>query len=381
MIHRVTIARHELGLFYRDGIFRRILDPGVHWLFEPLRQVEVRHVPLTDPEVLSADAEVLALEPEVARRSTLYRIQDMQRGLVYKDGKFHRFLGPGPHLFMESPVPIHVEVVDIRNLVVDHPDAAVLANHPQAAQFIHTIGITDGHRGVLYVDQAVDRVLEPGRHHFWTGFKALHWVLVDMRERLHEISGQELMTQDKVSIRVNLSSRYRVTDARQAVMNQAGYEASLYRELQLALRDEIGGRSLDDILARKEDLGERVTARVRPALEGMGLALHSAGLKDIILPGDMRQILNQVIEAEKRAQANMITRREETAATRSLLNTAKLLENNPLLLKLKELESVERIAEKVGSLSVVGGLDGLMRTLGEVARLGPEKASGETTSE
>lgn len=373
MIHRVTIARHELGLYYRDDLFERILDPGTHWLIEPLRKVEVRRVSLMDPEVTTPDAEMLALEPDVARRSTLYRIQDTQRGLVYKDGKFHRFLAPGAHLFLKTPASLRVEVVDIRNLVVDHADAPVLAGNLQAAPFISTVAVPDGHRAVLFVDQAIDRVLEPGRHHYWNGYRVLHATLVDMRERLHEISGQELMTQDKVSIRINLSTRYRVTDARLAVSSQAGYEATLYRELQLALREEVGGRTLDDILARKEDLGERIAARVRPGLEAMGLALHSSGLKDIILPGDMRQILNQVIEAEKRAQANMITRREETAATRSLLNTAKLLETNPLLLRLKELESVERIAEKIGSLSVVGGLDGLMRTLGEAARLGPEK--------
>jgi regulator of protease activity HflC (stomatin/prohibitin superfamily) len=74
----------------------------------------------------------------------------------------------------------------------------------------------------------------------------------------------------------------------------------------------------------------------------------------------MRQILNQVVEAERRAQANVITRREETAATRSLLNTAKLLDENPTLMRLKELEHAERIAEKIGSLSVVGGIDALV---------------------
>ncbi len=86
----------------------------------------------------------------------------------------------------------------------------------------------------------------------------------------------------------------------------------------------------------------------------MGLTLLTCGVKDVILPGDVRDIMNQVLIAEKRAQANSIMRREETASTRSLLNTAKLMEENSMLFKLKEMEYVEKIAEKINTISVSG---------------------------
>jgi regulator of protease activity HflC (stomatin/prohibitin superfamily) len=95
-------------------------------------------------------------------------------------------------------------------------------------------------------------------------------------------------------------------------------------------------------------------------MELYGVRVGVIALKDIILPGDIRDILNQVVTAEKQAQANLIRRREETAATRSLLNTAKLMEDNPLLVRLKELETLEKIADKVGKITVVGGLDALL---------------------
>jgi len=66
------------------------------------------------------------------------------------------------------------------------------------------------------------------------------------------------------------------------------------------------------------------------------------------------------VTAEKQAQANLIRRREETAATRSLLNTAKLMEDNPILIRLKELEALEKIAGKVEKISVYSGLEGLL---------------------
>ena len=78
-------------------------------------------------------------------------------------------------------------------------------------------------------------------------------------------------------------------------------------------------------------------------------------MKDVILPGEIRELVNKVVEAERTAKANLIRRQEETAATRSLLNTAKLMEDNPLLLRLKELESLERLVEKVGRIDLHAG--------------------------
>jgi regulator of protease activity HflC (stomatin/prohibitin superfamily) len=97
----------------------------------------------------------------------------------------------------------------------------------------------------------------------------------------------------------------------------------------------------------------------------------SVGIKDIILPGDMKEILNKVVEAEKVAQANLIKRREETAATRSLLNTARLMDENPTLMRLKELETLEKVTEKVDKLTVFGGLEGVLE---DVVRIHARKA-------
>ncbi len=83
----------------------------------------------------------------------------------------------------------------------------------------------------------------------------------------------------------------------------------------------------------------------------------------MILPGDMREILNQVVAAQKEAEANVIRRREETNATRSLLNTAKVMAENPVMLRLKELEALETIAGKVDKLTVMNGTSGLMNDL------------------
>src|SRR5690606_24084039 len=141
----------------------------------------------------------------------------------------------------------------------------------------------------------------------------------------------------RVSLRINLSANYQVTDAQQAVLKVKDFAAFIYRELQFGLREVVGDKSLDELLAEKDALNSAIQDGVRAKLSAHGINLLSVGIKDIILPGDMKAILNQVVEAQKEAEANLIKRREETQAMRSLHNTAKMMENNPVLLRLKEL--------------------------------------------
>jgi regulator of protease activity HflC (stomatin/prohibitin superfamily) len=137
----------------------------------------------------------------------------------------------------------------------------------------------------------------------------------------------------------------------------------VYRELQFGLRAAVGTRSLDELLEDKATIDTIVKDFAAQKLMVAGITLEGVGVKDIILPGEMKTILAQVVEAEKSAQANVIRRREETAATRSLLNTAKLMEDNPIALRMKELETLERVAERIDKISVFGGLDSVLNGL------------------
>ena len=143
---------------------------------------------------------------------------------------------------------------------------------------------------------------------------------------------------------------YEIVDAAAARTGVRDVNGYLYRTPQIAVSQS---------LAEKTDIDEAVSAEVRREMEVYGVRVGGIALKDIILPGDIRDILNQVVTAEKQAQANLIRRREETAATPSLLNTAKPLDD-PLLVRLKELETLEKIADKVEKIAVAGGLNLLL---------------------
>jgi hypothetical protein len=124
------------------------------------------------------------------------------------------------------------------------------------------------------------------------------------------------------------------------------------------LRAVIGGYALDDLLTDKETVAAGLEAAVRRRAAAFGVSVLSLGIRDVILPGEMKALMNKVIEARKAADANLIMRREETAAMRSQANTARLLDNNPTLMRLRELDVLEKVAGN-SKLNVVLGEKGL----------------------
>jgi regulator of protease activity HflC (stomatin/prohibitin superfamily) len=205
--------------------------------------------------------------------------------------------------------------------------------------------------------------LDPGVHLFWNVGRAVTVKLVDTRWQAHDVAGQEVLTADRVTIRVNIAAAYRVTDPVKAASAVSDFVEALHRALQLAFRKTLGTRTLDQLLAEKVSVDAEAAAKVRAEMAEIGIEVGEIALKDVILPGEMRAILNRVVEVAKEAEANVIRRREETAATRALLNTAKVMAENPVMLRLKELEALDAIAGKVGNLTVLNGTEGLMNGL------------------
>ena len=226
--------------------------------------------------------------------------------------------------------------------------------------YVYFAEVADKHVGLLIVDGEQVKTLQPRLYAFWKFNRRVLVEQVDLRLQAMEVQGQEILTKDKVTLRVNLAAQYQVTDPVKARSELVNFTDYLYREVQFALRQAVSARTLDTLLGNKGELDQAIYSTVRQKVSDFGIDVRSVGVKDVILPGDMKDILNQVVETEKAAQANVIKRREETAATRSLLNTARLMDENPTLLRLKELEVLEKVTEKVDKLTVFGGLDGVL---------------------
>jgi len=367
---RIVIAQNERGLHLYDRRLVAILEPGVYRWLDLLRRHEVQRYDLTVAEFSHPWLDVLLrTEPTLMERHfQVVETGERQVGLVYKNGRLEGVLPPATRqAYWRGPVEVKVELLDIGADYALSPAHAALLARPSAALarnlsgFILTAEVEDNHMGLLLVDGELIRTLPPGLHAFWRFNRVVKVEAVDLRLQTVEVSGQEILTKDKVSLRVNLSAVYRIADpvkVRSELGNSAEY---LYRTLQFGLRQAIGTQPLDGLLGDKDALDRVVRNYVAERIEPHGLIMETVGIKDVILPGEMKEILNQVVTAEKAAQANVIRRREEVAATRSLLNTAKLMEENPILLRLKELEALEKVVDKVERLTVFGGLEGVLR--------------------
>lgn len=363
MLRRILVGDTERVLLIRKRRFADILGPGECWIFTLGRQIELERFDTKDLVFASGRSDYLVKEQPalVARWFTAVETGDSEVAVVYLDGKLSRVIGPAKRvLFWKAAVDVTFERIDVR--AEPEAPARLLASLARLGrESLVTFAIVDeGKRGLVYIDGRLVRELEAGTYGFWNALAAPRIELLEMRRQTVDITGQEILTRDKVTVRVNISAVFDIANVGLVRSTVKDVNEHLYRTLQIAVRQTLGKRTLEEVLADKTDIDETVSADVRREMEAYGVRVGAIALKDIILPGDIRDILNQVVTAEKQAQANLIRRREETAATRSLLNTAKLMEENPLLVRLKELETLEKIADKVDKITVVGGLDALL---------------------
>lgn len=341
-----------LSTLVKNGNISKIWGPGKRWTWTSGQLYRVKmgsRVQFPNSIDLRANLEVLKPFVQVAD------LQDNEVGVVMRNGVFEEVLLPGLHAYWKGLQNLSMEVYDTS--VLDLPENMNASIRGILAQrgFIRLMKVENGERGLLLLEGVLHKVLEPGNYFFWNNHLTLKLVSANMKRRSLELNGQELLSRDKATLRINLLAEMRIVNPELALLGNAHYEKQAYFLLTLALRAYVAALSLDELLSRKMEVAAQIKEATVAKFQEIGLELIEVGIRDIILPGEMREIMNQVLIAEKRAQANLITRREETASTRSLMNTAKLMENNPMLLKLKEMEYLEKVVEKVGTINISGG--------------------------
>jgi regulator of protease activity HflC (stomatin/prohibitin superfamily) len=297
---------------------------------------------------------ILLQDEALANILQLVDVKDNEIVLQFENGLLKEVLTAGRYTFWKSAIEYQFVRAGISKIdITENIDRAVLMSK-LVAPYVRNVAIESYEKAVLFVDGKYEKVLNSGVYYWWTNDIAIHVARVDTRQQQLEINGQEILTKDKAALRINAWAQFKVTDIEKAVLANKDYDKQLYVNFQLALREYIGTFSLDELLDKKENIAPFILQSVKQTAEALGVEVNGFGIRDIILPGDVKEIMNQALIAEKKAQANIIMRREETASTRSLLNTAKLMEDNAMLFKLKEMEYVEKIADKISNISVNG---------------------------
>lgn len=349
---QIKINAYQIALVFKKGEYKKILQEGKYWLWynETIMVYDV-----TKPFTAPIELNILMQDAALANALQVIEVGDNEIVLQYQDGLLKQVLTAGRYAFWKNAVNNYEFIkADISKIdITENISRAVLQNK-LVAPYVRSYTIENYEQGILFIDGKYAQILPAGIYYWWKNSITIVVGKADTRMQQIEINGQEILTKDKAALRINGYAQYKVADIEKALLQNKDYERQLYVAFQLALREYIGALGFDELLEKKDTIVPFILDAVKNTAEDLGVAVNGFGIRDIILPGDVKDIMNKVLVAEKNAQANSIMRREETASTRSLLNTAKLMEDNTMLWKLKEMEYVEKIADKISNISVSG---------------------------
>lgn len=362
---KIIINENQRGFLFNNGKYVKLLGAGKYRIFGG-RDIEVFSIDASNYTIASEKCplETLLEDENFAKSVEVIDIADEEYVLHYINGKFASLWNyQGKLAFWKGSNVHEFKKIDVSSPEVDKSVPEYIFSEIPASCFIK-VEVAEYQKARIYFNRKPVRLLDTGTYYFWNNGIRIDVDYVDTRLTQMNVTGQEILTADKVSIRVNLVVNYRVADYEKIFTDVNDYVEQIHVAAQLALREYVGKYKLDEILERKDEMSRFVFDRLKAKEGDFFVEIKEAGVKDIILPGEIRDIMNTVLIAEKRAQANVITRREEVASTRSLLNTAKLMDENKTLYKLKELEFIERICENVGNINLGGNGDILTQLVG-----------------
>lgn len=362
-----VIKDQECGYLMKDGRFIKILTAG-KYTFMKNRGYKVEIVSMSgEVGTCGIPEDVLMKDQAFAQRVVKVVLPDECIAIRFVNKAFREVLTKPETLFWNVYEKNEFQLIDITKPYMEETLPRMYMDL-MPVKYYKKIVVKDGETGLLYFDNRYEKRLGTGSYYFWNYGREVTCRIFNMKIQQLDISGQEILTADKVAVRLNVICSYRIVNPEKLVQQVEGVAAQLYTYVQLKLREYVGRYRLDELLAQKEEIGAYVLERLKEYQDEYCVEITGAGIKDIILPGEIREIMNTVLIAEKKAQANVIMRREEVASTRSLLNTAKLMDENQTLLRLKEMEYLERICDKVGNISLGGGR-GVLEQLSELAGL------------
>lgn len=354
---KTIVLEGNKGFLFKKGKFIKMLEAGEYNSFGK-KTYDIARV--SDGEIvtnLNTDLNIFTKDKNFVDQTIVHEVKNGQIALHFVNDLFENVLQAGKHYFWNiDRIHSFVELDLSSPILIDNFPKYLLTDN-RLIPYIKKVEISDKKVGVLYFDHKVQGLLNSGIYYYLNGNVAVDCTILDTCLICQDVLGQEILTNDKVTLRISCVCNYKITDYIKIVSEIDDYKNQLYIAIQLALRDYIGERNLDTILTSKKELSEYLSSSLKEKGNLLYLDIEDVSVKDIVLPGEIRDIMNTVLIAEKKAQANVITRREEVASTRSLLNTARLMDENATLYKLKELEYVERICEKVGNINLTSGGD------------------------
>lgn len=301
--NQYTIKKNERALLLRNGDFEQLFGPGKHRVFSGFDTIKLERLSLAEPSFEHELADYfLAREPELVEREFVrVSLGETQVGLRYEDGVLVQILPPATRkLYWRGLREQRVEVVDVAGdarlpaeLLAKLQSVALRPRAVQGLEGVLLVQVPEFHAGVLTLEGQMQAMLPPGNHGFWRFNRQVAVTCVDLRSQIAEVSGQEILTRDKVSLRVNLTALWQVLDAVKARGALSDFVEFVDKELQFALREAVGARVLSELLGDKGALEREIGNAVRAKVEEHGLTVRSVGMKDLICTRCQKPVVNR----------------------------------------------------------------------------------------
>lgn len=360
----IIIKQNELGYLMKNGQFVKILTSGKYKIYSFLGQsiIKVSSIGIVDAKEIPID---ILKEDEFFKNNTVHNeASNTILTLHYINHLFADAILNEEHYYWNLFEKHSFQYIDMKQIYFNNEFPVKLFSYIPKEYYVD-IDVESGEAVLLYLNGKFEKILSCGTHYLWNTVP-VSYKIYDLKAQQLEISGQEILTADKVSVRLSFILNFKIVDPVKISEEIKNLNNQLYQFVQLILREYIGKYNLDELLNQKNEISQYISKKLKENEKRFYVEFLESGIRDIILPGNIRDIMNTVLIAEKTAQANVISRREEVASTRSLLNTAKLMDENTTLYKLKELEYIERICDKVGSISLSSSNSNMIAQLSEL---------------
>jgi regulator of protease activity HflC (stomatin/prohibitin superfamily) len=217
---------------------------------------------------------------------------------------------------------------------------------------VQRIVVRSGFVGLLYRDEKLETVLPPGG--YWRWRIGTRMTLIDTRRSVLSLKGQEILTRDRVALKLSATGTYEIVDPQRAVSVVSDYNASMYAIVQQALRAVVAEIDVEDALNSRAAIAMNAERRATESLAEIGIRLQSFELKDVMLTGDLKRGFAAVLRARQDAQVAMEQARGEAAVLRCMANAAKLIESSPALMNLRWLQTAVEMGRSSGNTLVMG---------------------------
>ncbi len=294
---RVKVNAWQVALVFKDGVYKYMLKEGTYWFW---KNEMVLLYDVTKPFTAPVELNILLQDAELAEALLVVEVKDNEIALQYENGFLKNVLTAGRYTYWKTVINYEFVKADTSKIEITEPIDRATLQSKLVAPYVRSISVESYEKAVLLVDGKYAQMLQPGVYYFWRNSITVLMSRVDLRVQQLEINGQEILTKDKAALRMNAWAQYKVDDVEKAILKNKEYDKQLYVAFQLALREYVAGYSFDELLEKKDSIGPFVLEKVKEKAMALGVEVSYFGIRDIVLPGDVKEIMNQVLVAEKK---------------------------------------------------------------------------------